>query len=648
MPDYLFDQGKNKIQGLPKTAIDAIDAELQDVKEQTTENVVVWNDFELDYSNGYYYYVNGAYTSDSSRLCSKFEVDAGQKYSLTTFIRSALISGIIFFNEHDEVISHDLDGTGTENYVVDYEFVVPEGAQYLAVQSSNNTTLSLKIGVDSIAFAGYTKEEVNAKLETSGKYGVKWNLANPDDLGTRMFDAIGLTARIGIGQADGYSDFDNIFPWSEMKRCNIKLNANGAPVVTFEGEAGFALDGTNGDVFVRIPKFAYERYIKDGYEYRIISRFGTCHPAFVENGKELDEIFISAFEGFIDANNKLRSIAGVIPSNNQVGQTFLNAAQANGTNYSLYDSRCVDLLFSLMSIEYCSRNTNSFLGYGLADFEQPATYSSKNMITTSATDTNTVRTAKWSESQKQGCPVGSNITVCKETQQEILTQAKITSCVDDGNFTDWTFDGDPITVDTTCFIGSAPFTTNFCETAPVHGNNIPSVLSWHTGRTNWYYTASTDTRNAIRYRWIENIFGNVWQFLPDISFNGLQMYVCKNMVDYVMHKITAPYYPQGLTFVENTDNGEKADITGANYWITKFDDNIFTRGIPFGRTYDKSLTSKKAFGAYYYLKNDNVCIVNGGGYDHLYRCNVLTLRAWILSTNKWYLYGARMMFKQIN
>ena len=76
---------------------------------------------------------------------------------------------------------------------------------------------------------------------------------------------------------------------------------NGAKIVTFEGDTGFTLDGSNGDVFVRIPKFCFEKYINNGYQYVTVSRNnGYVHPAFVEDEKEIDEIFISAFEGDIE------------------------------------------------------------------------------------------------------------------------------------------------------------------------------------------------------------------------------------------------------------------------------------------------------------------------------------------------------------
>ncbi len=473
------------------------------------------------------------------------------------------------------------------------------------------------------------------------KYGIRWKIYDYDDLGERCFSAEGLNASIGIGSQDGVSDFDNIFPWSGMKRCNISQNSNGKKIITYEGEDGFSLDGSNGDVFVRIPKFYIEKYKSGIYEYMTISASGkTPHPVFIEDGKVLNEVFISAFEGYLDNNGNLRSIAGVIPTSNVNAQTFLTAAQNNGKNYSLCDMRCVDAVWMLMSIEYGCRNSNQIIGYGLADFEQPVNKYSKNRIIISASKTNTVRTEKWKEGNKLFMPVGSNITVCDSTQTNILTQAKITACVDNGDYTEWTFDGNPIDVSTDCFIGSAAFNTNWCETSP------SGSLSWHTGRNNWIID-NRNTRNAVRYRWIENIVGNLWHFLPDVTFHNCQMYVCKNMKDYEMHKHTDTYIPVSSVFIENKDNGNKNDVVGSNYWITELDSSS-PLGISFGRSYDKNLVSTQAFGAYYYLRSGTVTISNGGGFDHLYRCNILTQRAWQNPSTQWYLYGARTMYKDIS
>jgi hypothetical protein len=348
---------------------------------------------------------------------------------------------------------------------------------------------------------------------------------------------------------------------------------------------------------------------------------------------------VSAFEGYI-SDSKLRSIANVLPTSNEVPATYLDSAKANGENYSLYDMRCVDAIWTLMAVEFGCRNTNQIIGYGIADFMQPVS-EAHLLIRESATNTNSVKVNKFYNYQKAWMPVGSNITICDTDQRNIVAQRKITKVEDtsDGLYTVFTFDGSGVDVNTNCFIGSAAINTNFCE-------RCPAPLNWHTGRAN--FISGSTTQNPIRYRWIENIVGNLWHFLPDVTFSNLQMYVCKDMQQYQFHKYTDSYKPVGDTLPVNTSNGSKNDEVDKNFWIDNLLNDTFAKSVLFAKSYNKALTSTQAFGGYYYLQNGVMCIANGGGFDHLYRCNMLTQRAWIDANYKWYLCGARLMFKKVN
>ena len=615
-----------------------------------------WVSVSLNVLNDGYYDKDGAFQSATTRAYATVNsVSPGDRFKISTRIGHLKIPGIVYFND-GAFVSYDLLGNGTNQDISDREFTVPSGVDQLIVQSTAKavsptlskyeTVTDVKVYLKSQTYSKsetYSKAEINS-MSGRKRYGVRWSLSDASDTGSRCFDAVGFSATIGVGSTNGSSDFDNVYPWSDIKRCNIVKNENGAETVVFEGESGFALDGSNGDVFVRIPVFCYERYCSGGYEYRVISEFGaTPHPAFVENGVTLDAIYIGAFEGYV-SSGKLRSMGNVLPTSNITAQNFLTNAQANGNNYSLYDMRCVDAVWSLFAVEYGCRNTNRIFGYGLADFEQPAQTVAKDKIILASTSTNTVRTVLWTSAQKLLLPVGGNITVCDTKSTNILTQAKLISVSDGADYTEWTFDGQAINVTTNCFIGAAAFNTNWCE-------NVPSgALSWHTGRAAWATGGAALIRNPMRYRWIENLFGNLWHFLPDVTFYNLQMYVCKSMKDYVMHKHTSPYMPVNALYTAQESNGYKGDTSGVNYWVSTLDDGQFAKAVDFGRSFDTSLTSDKAFGAYYYLYDNTdvpYIISNGGGFDHLYRCNMLTQRAWQDAAKISYLYGARLIYKNI-
>lgn len=658
----------------------ASNEKLSELEQKTTEieeNIepVSVTIHTVDGVNGYWHYQYGTWFSDDTRRSTeKIDVLEGEKYLITTNIGSSVAIAYLAQWNGDTWVGIPNDFKGGSGNAVDREYIVPNGVTKIAICSYDTTSPSLKKVTSSQVFKAYSKVEsderyapISASSKVIKKYGVKWSITDAEDLGTRIFDAVGLSAEIAIGSTGGHSDFDNIFPWSEMKRCNISLNDNGAKVVTFEGEIGFALDGSNGDVFVRIPKFSVEKYAKDGEEYRVISNDSAhIHPAFIEDGKVLDEIFISAFEAS-ENGGILYSKGGVIPANNITAETFLNYAKAKGVCYSLFDNRCVDLLFTLMAVEFGCRNSNRILGYGYSGYFQAAQYQTWSHCSVSSTSTNTITLGKPGSNYErlavlEALAVGQNICICGNAQDgadsNILAQRKITSisCPTTSDNFVVGFDGEPIAVDAEVegstnytYVGNAPITCNNCETI----SDVGAAMTYHTGRTNRALSpigeVQHETANACRYRWIENPIGNVWHFLPDVTFVNGQMYVCENMRDYVCHKYTSPYRPIGKTLTPQMSNGNKVDIANANYWIISLMNDIFAKGSVFGNAWDTSLISTKAFGAYYYLSNENtpVIISHGGGFDHLWRCNILTQRAWQTPTKRWYLYGARLMLKNI-
>src|SRR5690606_24540470 len=102
-------------------------------------------------------------------------------------------------------------------------------------------------------------------------YGVRWRVIADEEAEyhlpcERVEKAAGMEA----------SDFDAVFPWSAIQRCEVR-----------------------GQVMVEIPKHYTRRHVSDGYEYRLISaekRPGFyVDPAFVENGKELEKIYVGAY-----------------------------------------------------------------------------------------------------------------------------------------------------------------------------------------------------------------------------------------------------------------------------------------------------------------------------------------------------------------
>ncbi len=81
-------------------------------------------------------------------------------------------------------------------------------------------------------------------------------------------------------------------------------------------------------------------------------------------------------------------------------------------------------------------------------------------------------------------------------------------------------------------------------------------MTYHTGRA-----AGTDGENAVQYRWIENLWGNVFQWVDGFNANGTTAYACTDPSKYAddtttgytnIGKLPASGYIKDLTV---TDNG---------------------------------------------------------------------------------------------
>lgn len=247
-------------------------------------------------------------------------------------------------------------------------------------------------------------EIVEAIVLGSSGYGIRW--VQPNDIVNRIGAAGGLAR----------SDFDNISPWKDIRRCMLNDDGSvnyyidpddptkiGEVVNTgayTEGNAA-AYDGTHGQVMVEIPKFYYSSGVvaTNAYEYYVSDKPLTgysVHPAFVRNEVEKDKIYFSAFEGFYSsADGAMRSVADVVPSTSSGtsdgGLTPIAAypattvdphgidtnggdirncrywAQQRGAGWEQQDFLATCALQLLYIVEYADWDTQSTIGKGVVD-----------------------------------------------------------------------------------------------------------------------------------------------------------------------------------------------------------------------------------------------------------------------------------------
>lgn len=242
------------------------------------------------------------------------------------------------------------------------------------------------------AFVGYTAGDI---------YGVEADFVNGTF--TRLAGAVGKSAG---------ADFDGVNAFGGRRRCN--LTDDGA-VTAYYGDAAFTASGaltqavtvggktypvgTAVQVMVEQPKFYYRVvpvFVEKKAEGALTRRVRyyvsdtpkagfKLHPAFIENGRENDKIYLSAFENTLwDASaaayiendaqtadfsaDKLSSIGGALPASGLSQQlTRANArklAHNRGNGWELSYAATICATELLMLIEYAAFNMQTAIGSG--------------------------------------------------------------------------------------------------------------------------------------------------------------------------------------------------------------------------------------------------------------------------------------------
>lgn len=484
-----------------------------------------------------------------------------------------------------------------------------------------------------------------------GVYGLRWKLIEDEvadyDLPCERLDAAkGLTAK----------DFDPVFPWSEIRRCKVLAKSDGSKRVVHESDAEFGDPKVRGQIMVEVPKHFVKREVRDGFEWRWIAKEKQpgfyVDPAFVENGRELDHIYIGAYEAFIGDDGRMASVPGVHPTADLTRVQYRDHAKANGPGFGIFDLRSLMMLQNLFLIEHADRNSQSVLGNGFGKMLQPArTFrcvkperGTKRLIAamTKGMSLKTIGNGLYA-----GCSV---LITSYDKPQDVLVKDRILTAIKlnepEPGMVSFELDGDAFdAISDMCLGGSAQMT------------GLSDSIPGHSGHGEFHGSPPLDSyRCAMKYRHIENLWGNLWCFIDGVNLAEGRAYVCDNLADYQSGLTSGAYRPADIPAIMQDDNG---DIGGPRE--IHFMKNLGWNpkepwlALPLDCTYaalsslpDQSERLRSGhFGDYYYLNSKASCFVHGGGFDHYWRCGLFTLRGWSSDTQHWYLYGSRLIYKPV-
>lgn len=300
--------------------------------------------------------------------------------------------------------------TSSNCYMPPYNGITVSAAYvqlYTTVGNAENVSLAVNPGA--YATIGDIQELEKEIADLKGFVG----LTDDDIYGVEVdFKNSKFTRLAGAVNRSAGSGFDSVKAFGGRKRCNL---TNDGVVVAYEGESGYSTNGkltaavtvggntyaagTIVQVMVEQLKFYYkvvplvmEKRRKGGITRKVryyvsdTPKAGfKLHPAFIENGRENEKIYLAAFEGslydssagayILDdsqvadfANDILCSIANAKPmsglTQNATRANVRKLAEKRGTGWEQSTVQTVSASQMLMLIEYASFNMQTAIGQG--------------------------------------------------------------------------------------------------------------------------------------------------------------------------------------------------------------------------------------------------------------------------------------------
>ena len=194
-------------------------------------------------------------------------------------------------------------------------------------------------------------------------YGVRRNIANSETTWERIEANYGKVAN-AVTSVDTIdttiNDFDNIYPWSDIKSCDISADST---INAYIDDPTYDPVNPTGYIMTEFPEFYWNREQKeeDGatYEYIYISRTQT---EFTPNRSK--KFYVGRYRN--DTSSVLKIASGVTP-NTTASDSFSNVKQAllsGASKFCLYDISVHSLIQMLYLVEYADYNSQNKLGKG--------------------------------------------------------------------------------------------------------------------------------------------------------------------------------------------------------------------------------------------------------------------------------------------
>ena len=323
--------------------------------------------------------------------------------------------------------------------------------------------------------------------------------------GTRTGAARGLVANAGTDTETAVNDFDHIYPWCARRRCCGFFDEAGAFVVNaYEGEAGYATDGSNGEVWVETPLFYYKHTYDDA------------------SGPIIEEIAISAApaDGFspspmhtsADGSLRQKAYTAAYPMGLENGlptsrsgvytpplslNAAMEAARKRGANYTTTTAAEQYTKCLLMWVEFATRDVQTVMR-GCSTLP----YNAAHKATVSEAGTNRIIIAADNASNfvtGQGIAIGTWAGGTSIANNRTVTALETY----DSENTAICFDGAPVDVAAGNVVFSVPWKTGSCDGVLASSGSPAS---------------NTSGKYTCVYRGEETPYGGGFEWICDVLF----------------------------------------------------------------------------------------------------------------------------------
>lgn len=446
----------------------------------------------------------------------------------------------VFASDPDKgEILYSIATASTSDYMPAYNGVVPSVinmSYYLEVANASTVTiksagaLALQSDLEALE-ARVTAVESDALRG----YGARRKVGASSTTWERVGAAVGLVAKAAVGNGTVQNDFmASVYPYNSVKPCNV---AEDMSVNAYLGDADFQWDGSNGDVMLEVPQVYTARYFEtdaDGveWEYRWVAAgpVGRCHldHAFTDGDHQSEKIYIPIFNGSLNTEGtKLESKAGVFPLHNKTRAQFRTLCTAKGVKWCLDDVWTMHLLDTLFIVMFAGTNAQTILGRGRSEMPYD---NAANVALQARSNTNYITIAKsWAERFTVGQGIGIGTSAGSQSVFAERTVTQITDSAEIESASNIFFDGGPVNITTDHHVWSC-----------VQKTGATIEMQSANGRVE-----GVDGRTAVRFLYIEDWFGNMWQFRDGDNIKKFQHYYCNKRSSYADKVYDGDYFKVG-------------------------------------------------------------------------------------------------------